>query len=238
MKIALIGYGKMGKVIEQIAIEQGHKIVLIVDQINSEDLTPHNLQKADVAIEFTTPHSARENISRCFHSGIPVVSGTTGWVDGLEEIKKKCGELNGTFFYASNFSLGVNILFKVNNYLARIMNHYKNYEVSISETHHIHKKDAPSGTAISLANGIIGERKDKISWSIDSSTSKENIPIESIRKGEIFGDHTVSYVSEADIIQINHSAKNRRGFAHGALIAAGFIADKKGVFSMDDLLKI
>lgn len=236
MKIALIGYGKMGKEVEKIALERGHEIILVVDYQNPEDLTPQNLLKADVAIEFTTPESAKENLFKCFQSGIPVVSGTTGWVTEMENLKQKCKELNGCFFYASNFSLGVNILFRANSYLAKIMNHYDDYEVAISETHHVHKKDAPSGTAISLANGIIAEIDNKTSWSKEFSDTKESIPIKSLREGEVFGDHTVKYESVADIIELRHSAKNRKGFAIGAVLAAEFIEGKKGLFSMDDLL--
>lgn len=238
MKIALIGYGRMGKEIEKLAQEKGHEIVLIIDHTNPQDLTPKKLKNADVAIEFTEPKSAEANIIKCFQAGIPVVSGTTGWTNGVEKIRQKCIELDGTFFYASNFSLGVNIFFRVNSYLARIMNNYEAYQVNISETHHIHKMDSPSGTAITLADGIIAEMNIKSSW-VNSLIGDENtIPIESVREGEVFGDHTVRYESEADFIQIHHSAKNRMGFAFGALLAAEFIAEKKGVLTMDDLLNI
>jgi 4-hydroxy-tetrahydrodipicolinate reductase len=238
MKIALIGYGKMGKEIEKIALEKGHEIVLVIDQENQQDLTPKKLKNADVAIEFTGPESAETNIIKCFQAGIPVVSGTTGWTNGIEKIRQKCTELDGTFFYASNFSLGVNIFFRLNSFLARIMNNYGDYLVGISETHHIHKKDSPSGTSITLADGIMAEINKKSSWKNVPSADEETIPIESFREGEVVGDHTVRYESEADFIQIQHSAKNRKGFAMGALMAAVFIADKKGVLNMDDLLNI
>ena len=238
MKIAIIGYGKMGKEIEKLALEKGHEIVLVIDYTNQQDLTPRKLKNADVAIEFTGPESAEANIIKCFKAGIPVVSGTTGWTNGVEKIRQKCIELDGTFFYASNFSLGVNVFFRVNRYLARIMNNYQDYKVNISETHHIHKTDSPSGTAIALAEGIIAEMNKKTSWVNTRSDDENIIPIESVREGEVFGDHTVCFESEADFLQIHHSAKNRKGFALGALLAAVFIAEKKGVLTMDDLLNI
>ncbi len=237
MKLAIIGYGKMGREIEKLAIERNHEIVLIIDQNNAEHFNQVNLKKADAAIEFTTPDTAIQNITKCFEAGVPVVSGTTGWIDRMDFVKEKCSVLNGTFFYASNFSLGVNILFRMNRWLAEVMNHF-NYEVSISETHHVHKKDAPSGTAITLAKGIMSGIKRKTGWASAPSGDNDVIPVESIREGEVFGNHTVRYSSDADIIEISHSARNRRGFALGAVMAAEFIAGKKGVYSMDDMLKI
>lgn len=237
MNIALIGYGKMGKEIEVLALQRGHKIVLVTDHLSPELFTTENLKKADVAIEFTTPESAKKNITKCFEAGVPVVSGTTGWVAEIEEIRQTCSSMQGAFFYASNFSLGVNILFRLNKYLAEIMNRYEDYEVSISETHHVHKKDAPSGTAITLAIGIIENISRKNSWTGKDAQNTQEIPIQSFREGEVFGDHSITYESFADIIQLSHSAINRKGFALGAVLAAEFIAGKKGIFSMDDLLK-
>lgn len=226
----------MGREIEKLAMLRGHKVILAIDQDNSEDINSEKFTNADAAVEFTTPARAMENIVKCFEKGIPVVSGTTGWVDQMDSVKKICTEMNGTFFYASNFSLGVNILFRMNSWLAGVMNQY-NYDVSISETHHIHKKDAPSGTAITLAQGIISGLDGKTRWAPSSTNDPDAIPVESIRKGEVFGDHTVRYTSDADIIEIHHSARNRKGFALGAIMAAEFIAGKKGIFSMDDMLK-
>jgi 4-hydroxy-tetrahydrodipicolinate reductase len=237
MNIALIGYGKMGKEVEAIALQRGHHIVLVTDHLSPELFTTENLRKADAAIEFTSPEAAKKNILKCFEAGVPVVSGTTGWVEEIEEITQACLSMQGAFFYASNFSLGVNILFRINKYLAEIMNHYDDYEVSISETHHIHKKDAPSGTAITLSNGIIEKISGKTAWTGIHPHKNNEILIQSFRKGEVFGDHSVSYESFADIIQLSHSAKDRKGFALGAVLAAEFIPGKKGIFSMDDLMK-
>lgn len=238
MKIALIGYGKMGHEIEAIALERGHTFPLIIDLDNAHDLTPENLKKVDVAIEFTKPEMAYENVKKCFAAGTPVVSGTTGWNDKVEELKKHCKETNNTFIWSSNFSVGVNIFFKLNEYLAKIMNSFPTYDVSIVETHHTQKLDAPSGTAISLANGIIKNIDRKEKWQLDSQDSSDSLKISAIRRDNVPGIHTITYDSAVDYIELTHSAKSRKGFALGAVLAAEFIHDKKGVFTMDDLIKL
>ena len=219
MKIALIGYGKMGKTIEQIALGRGHQIVSIVDINNPEEIHSDKFKSADVAIEFTTPATAFNNYMQCFAAGIPVVSGTTGWLDKIGQVKDMCEKEGKTFFYASNFSIGVNIFFAINKYLAKIMNNFSAYDIKMMETHHIHKLDAPSGTAITLAEGTT------------------DIPIHAIRKGEVPGIHEITYESDVDTISIKHDAKSRAGFALGAVIAAEFTAGKKGFLGMDDMLK-
>ena len=237
MKIALIGYGKMGKTIEQIALNRGHQIVSIVDINNPEEFQSANFKSADVAIEFTTPATAFDNYMKSFAAGVPVVSGTTGWLDRIGEIKEK-GEKEGkTFFYASNFSIGVNIFFALNKYLAKIMNNFPSYNISMTETHHIHKLDAPSGTAITLAEGIIEnvDRKDR--WTLETAEQPTDLPIHAIREGEVPGIHEVTYESDVDYISIKHDAKSRAGFALGAVVAAEFTAGKKGFLGMDDMLK-
>jgi len=236
MKIALIGYGKMGRTIEEIAISRGHEIVLKIDVSNATDLTLENLKKADVAIEFSTPASAVDNYHLCFSSGVPVVSGTTGWLDQKDEVEKDCKANEGCFFYASNFSLGVNLFFELNRKLARMMNAFDQYQVSMTEVHHTHKLDAPSGTAISLAEDIISEVDRVNSWTINNPKSTAELPIEAIREGEVPGIHTVKYDSEVDYIEITHGAKSRRGFAFGAVLAAEFCQGRKGILSMKNLL--
>lgn len=237
MKIALIGYGKMGKTIEQIALNRGHQIVSIVDINNPEEFQSANFKSADVAIEFTTPATAFDNYMKSFAAGVPVVSGTTGWLDRIGEIKEKCEKEGKTFFYASNFSIGVNIFFALNKYLAKIMNNFPSYNISMTETHHIHKLDAPSGTAITLAEGIIEnvDRKDR--WTLETAEQPTDLPIHAIREGEVPGIHEVTYVSDVDYISIKHDAKSRAGFALGAVVAAEFTAGKKGFLGMDDMLK-
>jgi 4-hydroxy-tetrahydrodipicolinate reductase len=236
MKIALIGYGKMGKTIEKLALAKNHKVDLIIDMDNLEDFTDENLRRVDVAIEFSTPETAFDNIAKCINSGVPVVSGTTGWITRLDEIVELCKTENGAFFYASNYSLGVNILFKLNQYLAKIMNNFPEYEVSIDETHHIHKVDAPSGTAITLANDIIHYIKRKISWVKGNSSEKTKLGVSSHRIGENPGFHVIKYDSTIETIEISHQSKSREGLAMGALTAAGFLVGKSGVFNMDDML--
>jgi 4-hydroxy-tetrahydrodipicolinate reductase len=238
MKIALIGYGKMGKEIEQIALQRNHAIPLIIDIHNLNEFTAEKLRKADVAIEFTLPETAATNIKKCIDAGVPVVCGTTGWLDKFEEIKKDCIAKNGTLFYASNYSLGVNIFFKLNEYLAKIMNSFPQYEVEMEEIHHIQKLDAPSGTAIYLANGIIKHLERKKEWELDQQSNSESIKITSVRRDTVPGTHIILYDSNVDFIEMTHSAKNRKGLALGAVLAAEFIHGKKGIFSMDDLLKI
>ena len=237
MKIALIGYGKMGKTIEQIALNRGHQIVSIVDINNPEEFQSANFKSADVAIEFTTPATAFDNYMKSFAAGVPVVSGTTGWLDRIGEIKEKCEKEGKTFFYASNFSIGVNIFFALNKYLAKIMNNFTSYNISMTETHHIHKLDAPSGTAITLAEGIIEnvDRKDR--WTLETAEQPTDLPIHAIREGEVPGIHEVTYESDVDYISIKHDAKSRAGFALGAVVAAEFTAGKKGFLGMDDMLK-
>lgn len=238
MKIALIGYGKMGREIEKIAIDRGHEIVLKIDITNPEDLTIRNLQKADVAIEFTIPSSAVANYQLCFEAGIPVVSGTTGWLENQHEVIEKCKNLNGTFFYASNFSLGVNIFFALNKKLAALMAFHDDYKIGITEIHHIHKLDAPSGTAITLAEGIMENIKSKTKWINQETEEKSELEILSERVGEVPGTHIIKYDSEVDYIEITHCTKSRKGLAFGAVLAAEFSKDKKGILNMNDLLNI
>ena len=237
MKIALIGYGKMGKTIEQIALSRGHQIVSIVDINNPEEFQSDNFKSADVAIEFTTPATAFDNYMKSFAAGVPVVSGTTGWLDRIDEIKEKCAKEGKTFFYASNFSIGVNIFFALNKYLAKIMNNFPSYNISMTETHHIHKLDAPSGTAITLAEGILENVDRKERWTLETAEQPTDLPIHAIREGEVPGIHEVTYESDVDYISIKHDAKSRAGFALGAVVAAEFTAGKKGFLGMDDMLK-
>ncbi|MGP8216240.1 MAG: 4-hydroxy-tetrahydrodipicolinate reductase [Bacteroidia bacterium] len=236
MKIALIGYGKMGKEIEKIALSQGHEVVLKIDENTLENFTLQNLKKADVAIEFTTPGTAVNNILRCFESGLPVVCGTTGWLNRFDEVTKICKEKNQAFFYASNYSIGVNLFFKLNEYLAQLMKPYANYSPSIEEIHHIHKKDAPSGTAITLAGGLIKNHKGLKKWALTENAGAGDLAILSKREGEVPGTHIIKYTSSCDEITIKHEAYSRSGFAEGAVIAAAWLIGKKGVFGMNDLL--
>ncbi len=238
MKIALIGYGKMGKTIEELAHKNDHKIELKIDENSLEDFTEENLRKVDVAIEFSTPEVAFDNIVKCINSGVPVVSGTTGWLNRFDDIVELCRIENGAFFYSSNFSLGVNIFFKLNQYLAKIMNKFPDFEVSIEETHHIHKIDAPSGTAITLAEDIIKNIDNKTGWQRDEITDDSRIAIKSHRIGEVPGIHLIRYDSPIENIDIIHSSKSRIGLAMGAITAANFIIGKTGVFGMDDLLEL
>lgn len=238
MKIALIGYGKMGKEIEKIALQRNHKIVYKFDINNNKEFDAQMLKNADAAIEFSAPDAAFDNYMMCFDANVPVVSGTTGWLQKYNEITQYVINNNKSFFYASNFSIGVNIFFKINDVLARLMNKYHEYNVKITETHHTEKKDAPSGTAISLAQDIIKNLELKNSWANEYTEQNDKIYIESLRKVNIPGTHTINYESNVDIIEITHHAKNRIGFAVGAVLAAEFIADKKGVFSMNDLLNL
>ena len=235
MKIALVGYGKMGKTIEQIALSRGHEIVSIIDINNPDDFESAAFKSADVAIEFTTPATAFDNYMKCFAANVPVVSGTTGWTARMGEIKEMCEKEGKTFFYASNFSIGVNIFFALNKYLAKVMNNFPSYDVRMTEVHHIHKLDAPSGTAITLAEGILEniDRKDR--WTLETAEKATDLPIHAIREGEVPGIHEIIYESDADIISIKHDAKSRAGFALGAVLAAEFTAGKKGFLGMNDL---
>lgn len=261
MKIALIGYGKMGHIIEEIALSRGHQVVATIDVNNQEDFDNEAFRSADVAIEFTTPKTVLGNIDRCLTCGVPVVVGSTGWYDQLEEVSEKVAKSDGSLFWASNFSIGVNVFVAVQKYLARIMNNYPNYDVTLEETHHIHKLDSPSGTAITIASAITDHLDRKQGWketacvwqkedqSIDIarnaesgmqflSHSDDELEVVAYRRGEVPGIHTVVYDSDVDTITMTHSAKSRRGFALGAVIAAEWMGDrKKGVFTMTDLMK-
>lgn len=232
MKIALLGYGRMGKEIEKIALQRGHEIV-----IKSNANATYNIKDADVAIDFSVPNSAVNNISNCLENQVPVISGTTGWLENYDKIVDLCKEKNGAFIYASNFSLGVNIFFELNNQLAKLMNSLSDYNITMEEIHHTKKLDAPSGTAITLAEGII-ENSSKSTWELDGKTSEEIIPITSKRIGDVPGTHIVNYDSDVDAIEIKHTANNRKGFALGAVVAAEWILNKKGVFTMKDVLNI
>jgi 4-hydroxy-tetrahydrodipicolinate reductase len=236
MKIALIGYGKMGKAIEEIALSKGHEIVLKIDANNTSDFTKDNIQKADVAIEFTGPHTAFENISKCIQWAVPVVSGSTGWLDHFEKAKKLCEEKKGCLLYASNFSIGVNLFFEINKQVAAIMDPYAHYDVSMTETHHTEKKDAPSGTAISLAEQILAQIGRKKKWVNETSSETSDLIIRSERIDPAPGTHTVSYESAIDSIEITHTAHTRKGFASGAVLAAEFANQKMGIFTMKDVL--
>ena len=236
MKIALIGYGKMGKAIEEIAVAKGHEIVLKINTSNGTDFTQENIQKANVAIEFTGPDSAFENITKCIHWGVPVVSGSTGWLDNYEEVKTICEEKKGCLVYASNFSIGVNLFFEINKQLAALMEPYDNYDVSVTETHHTEKKDAPSGTAISIAEQILAIIGRKNKWVNEPSSDGSNLLIRSERIDPAPGTHTVTYASPIDSIEIKHTAHTRKGFASGAVLAAEFANQKIGIFTMSNVL--
>ncbi|MEG0789233.1 MAG: 4-hydroxy-tetrahydrodipicolinate reductase [Alistipes sp.] len=237
MKVAIIGYGKMGHEIEKILLERGHQAALIIDKDNAADLDAAHLKKIDVALEFTTPATAYGNLSTCIDHHIPVVCGTTGWTAQLEELRTRCLTQGSALFYASNFCLGVNLLFRLNAQLAQMINRVGGYEVSIEEVHHIQKKDAPSGTAITLADGIIRNLDRKTGWVNDCPAQENQIEIHSVREGMVAGVHTVTYESEDDRLELKHTIKNRRTLALGAVIAAEFLCGKQGVYSMDDLLK-
>lgn len=236
MNIALLGYGKMGQEIEKLAIKRGHKIVLILDSLEDWEDLGNRLSEADMAIDFSTPISIVENIYHCFDAGIPIVVGTTGWLDDLEKVRHDCMNRKQCIFYAPNFSIGVNLFFDLNRYLANLMSKWEDYAVSIEETHHIHKQDAPSGTAIVLANDIIRYTERKEKWVKERERNPEELGIKSFRTENVPGTHIVRYESEDDSIEIIHTAKNRRGFAMGAILAAEYIIEKKGFFDMNDLL--
>ena len=238
MKIALIGYGKMGHEIEKIALERGHEVVCIIDLHEEEKFESPAFRSAEVAIEFTAPSSALQNYRRAFAADVPVVSGTTGWLEHLPEIQEACTKGGKTFFYASNFSLGVNIFLALNNHLAKLMNQFSIYDVRMEETHHIHKLDAPSGTAITLAEGIVAQLDRKGKWVLGGEGRKEELTITSIREGEVPGIHSVIYESEDDSIRITHEAKSRRALALGAVLAAEFTKGKQGFLGMNDMLGI
>ncbi len=233
MKVALIGYGKMGKIIERIAKSRGHEIVSIIDIDNLSDFESDAFKSADVAIEFTRPDTAITNIRKCFKANVPVVVGTTGW--NVEEVKDELERGNHTLFVSSNFSIGVNIFMAVNNYLAKLMNRFDNYNVEMTEVHHVHKLDAPSGTAITLAEGVLKNLDRKTAWTKEVEKTPSDLAIKSIREGEVPGIHTIRYESDVDSISITHDAKSREGFALGAVVAAEFAADKKGLLGMSDM---
>ncbi|MDR3365696.1 MAG: 4-hydroxy-tetrahydrodipicolinate reductase [Prevotellaceae bacterium] len=237
MNIALVGYGKMGKEIESVALTRNHHISLTIDVNNRHELTPESLKPCDVAIEFTSPHTAADNIRACLAAGVPVVCGSTGWLEQLEEIRRECEAQKGAFFYASNYSIGVNIFFRINEILAGMMCAIDGYRPSMEESHHTEKKDAPSGTAITLAEKMLSELKPLKKWVSGASATKDELPIVSLREPGVFGTHTVRYESDVDCITLSHAAKNRRGFALGAVLAAEFLKGKQGCYGMDDLVK-
>lgn len=238
MKIALIGYGKMGQAIEAIALQRGHEVVLKVSIENLEDNTIDNIRKADVAIEFTGPESAFDNIIRCMDAGVPVVSGSTGWLNRYEEAKAYCTKQNGSLLYASNFSVGVNIFFALNKKLASLMTSHPEYDVQMTEVHHTQKLDAPSGTAITLAEQILEENSRKSKWVNHNSDQANELVILSERVDPAPGTHIIRYTSAIDDIEIKHTAHSRQGFATGAVLAAEFLHTRKGIFSMSDVLGI
>lgn len=245
MKAAIIGYGKMGHEIEKILLQRGHTVALIIDQNNTDDLCAEKLAGVDVAIEFTIPQTAYDNIRTCIEAGVAIVSGTTGWTERLPELQALCREKGGAMIYSSNYSLGVNIAFRINRRLAELMNGCDNYDVRIEEIHHTQKKDAPSGTAITLADEAIARLDRKSAWNCiepqkgETPQHKANsIEITSLREGMVPGTHTVTYESEDDVLELKHTLKSRRALATGAVIAAEFVCGKSGVFTMDDLLHV
>ena len=261
MKIALIGYGKMGHIIEEIAVSRGHEVVCAIDINNQQDFESEAFRTADVAIEFTTPKTCLGNVAKCLSANVPVVVGSTGWYDQLPQVKADVEKANGSLFWASNFSIGVNVFVAMQKYIARIMNSYPQYDVTLAETHHVHKLDSPSGTAITIADAITDNLDRKQTWketaciwqhedeSVDvprnaevgtkfSAHNADELEVIAYRRGEVPGIHTVTYDSEVDAITMTHSAKSRRGFALGAVVAAEWMADgKKGVYTMTDLMK-
>jgi 4-hydroxy-tetrahydrodipicolinate reductase len=236
MKIAILGYGKMGQEIERIAILKKHDVALIIDSIEDWDKDGSRLGEVDMAIEFSQPDTVLDNIYHCFDANVPVVVGTTGWYEDVEQVRKDCLEHGQTLFYSTNFSIGVNLFFELNRKFAAIMSKMTEYEISIEETHHIHKQDAPSGTAIMLANDIIRNSGRKEKWVKKMSENPEELTIQSFRTDNVPGTHKVIYESDVDSIEIIHTAKNRRGFVNGALLAAEWLLGKKGVYEMKDLL--
>ena len=236
MNVALIGYGRMGHEIEAVVLKRGHTLQLIVDLPNRDDLNESKLSGIDVAIEFTSPDAAFENISRCLELSVPVVSGTTGWLKDYEKAVEICKQKNTSFIHSSNYSIGVNILFRLNEELARLMAQYNDYSVSIEEIHHIKKLDAPSGTAISLAQGIIGKHPRYDKWCFEKEENEHCIPVHSVREGAVTGTHTVSWDSDVDTISLRHEARNRKGLALGSVVAAEYIHSRKGIFTMNDVM--
>lgn len=237
MKIALIGYGKMGQAIEELAIAKGHEISLRINDENLHEFTTERIQQVDVCIEFSTPHTAFENVKKCLEAGVATVCGSTAWLDHLPEAKVICEKHDAAFLYASNFSVGVNLFFKINELVASMMKSHPEYNVSMEEIHHTQKKDSPSGTAVTLAEGIMKHVTSKVNWVNEASINPTELEIISKRIDPAPGTHTVNYHSSIDDITITHTAHSRRGFASGALLAAEFLHDKKGIFSMGDVLK-
>jgi 4-hydroxy-tetrahydrodipicolinate reductase len=236
MNIALIGYGKMGKAIEEVALKRGHQVVLKINRQNQHEFSKENLALVDVAIEFTSPESALDNVLRCMDAGVPVVCGSTGWNDQFYLAKEKCVITNTAFLQTSNFSVGVNIFFEINKQLAAIMNDWPEYNVTVEETHHIQKKDAPSGTAISLVEQILENLKRKKHWEMNGSGDEQMISVVAHREEHVPGTHNVKYTSAIDEIEIIHTAHSREGFAIGAVLAAEYIRHRKGIFTMRDVL--
>jgi 4-hydroxy-tetrahydrodipicolinate reductase len=234
MKIILLGYGKMGKIIERIALDRGHEISARIDLDNRHEF---DIAKGDVAIEFSHPDAAFENVKQALEKNIPVVCGTTGWLSRMNEIESLCKKVNGSFFYASNYSLGVNVFFKMNEYLAKIMNRFPEYAIEMDEIHHAEKRDAPSGTAITLAEGVMKHVTRKKKWANNDTGKPEDLVIKSFRIDQVPGTHVVKYDSMIDSIEIKHTAHSREGFARGAVMVAEWIRDKKGILGMDDYLK-
>jgi 4-hydroxy-tetrahydrodipicolinate reductase len=236
MKIAILGYGNMGQEIERIAISRKHEIVLIIDSVEDWEKDGSHLAEADIAVEFSQPDSVLDNIYSCFDANVPIVIGTTGWYEDIEQVKRDCIEQGRTMFFSTNYSIGVNLFFELNRKLAALMSKWVEYEISIEETHHIHKQDAPSGTAIVLANDIIRNSERKEKWVKAMTENPEELGIQSFRTENVPGTHKVRYESSNDSIEIIHTAKNRRGFAIGTLMAAEYLLGKKGIFEMKDLL--
>lgn len=236
MNILLLGYGKMGKVIEQIALSRGHQVVGKIDVTNRHELDTFSRKNVDAVIEFSAPEAAYENLKWCMKKGLPTVCGTTGWLQHRPEIEQLCQENGAAFFYASNYSIGVNLFFRLNKYLAKLIAPYPQYSVHTTEIHHIHKLDAPSGTAITLAEGLIEHLQAKTEWANRADVAENQIPIVSLREGEVPGTHVIRYDSDVDRIEIQHVAHNRQGFALGAVVAAEWLAPRAGVYGMDDLL--
>jgi 4-hydroxy-tetrahydrodipicolinate reductase len=236
MRIALIGYGKMGRMIEETAIQRGHQVVLKIDKDNEADFTKENLAAADVAIEFTAPDSAYANVKTCLDFGVPVVSGSTGWNQQLDDVKQQCLQRGGAFLHTSNFSIGVNIFFEINKRLAQLMAAQPEYDITIHEIHHTQKLDKPSGTAVTLAEGILQNHPRKTAWALENVAASDQLVITCERVDPAPGTHQVRYTSAVDDIEIMHTAHNRKGFALGAVLAAEFIHNKKGVFTMKDVL--
>ncbi|MHA7878056.1 MAG: 4-hydroxy-tetrahydrodipicolinate reductase [Bacteroidota bacterium] len=238
MRLLLIGYGKMGKAIEQVALQRGHHVVYKIGLSNITTLAAVNPKEVDMALEFSQPTAAYSNICQCLAKNIPVLSGTTGWLDKKEALYAYCKAHGGTFFYASNFSIGMNILFKVNTYLAKLMDRQPEYEVTLAEQHHLEKKDTPSGTAITLAEGIIQNMHRKKTWELAPKRQQDSVGIVAARKQDIPGTHTITYTAPQDTLELKHTAHSRQGFALGAVLVAEWLKDKQGIFGMEDFLQL